>query len=136
MSINNCNNRIKLNNEIKYNNLKKFFKIINIDIDIYNLENIEIDREILLNKDIIENLNKLVDECKILYNSSKLTSLHSNRLEKQKFPSVNLLRQVLKCNKYYLCPKKINLGYSKTTGKKIIKRTYIIKSMEIKDTHS
>ena len=117
-------------NSEKIENLKKIFKILNIDIsEISDLENIEINRDLLLTKNINIELNKLLDECKNFYKSSKLTCLHNNKEDKQKFPAVNLLRQILKCNNLKLTPNVISLGYSKISGKKLIQRNYIIKKI-------
>ena len=106
--------------------IKLLFKIIDISID--NIEDLlskEIDRDKLLKPIVNEECEKLVEKCKLHYNSSKLTSLHSNRQEKQKFPAINLFRQILKCHDLKLQPKVTSLGYHKN-GKKIIKRSYII----------
>jgi hypothetical protein len=106
--------------------IKKMFSIINITIEnLEDLELVELDRDLLLKEPINNEFSKLIDSSKKVYNSSKLTSLHKNRLEKQKFPAINLLRQILKCNNYKLGPKTTSLGYHKN-GKKIIKRSYII----------
>lgn len=114
----------------KLNNLKKIFKILNIEVStISDLENIEINRDLLLSKNINIELNKILDECKNFYKSSKLTCLHNNKEDKQKFPAVNLLRQILKCNNLKLTPKVISLGYSKVSGKKLIQRNYVIKKV-------
>ena len=106
--------------------IKKLFKVINIEIKTSSdLNLVEIDRELML-KDIINNeFSKLIDSCKNIYKTSKLTALHGNRLSKQKFPAINLLRQILKCHKYKMTPKITSLGYHKN-GKKIIKHSYII----------
>lgn len=115
------------NNNLKLINLKKIFKIIDIDIStLEDIKNIEIERNVLLNENINNNFNKLLEECKDIYSSSKLTSLHNNRESKQKFPGINLLRQILKCNNLKLTPKITSYGYNKNTGKKLIKRSYII----------
>ena len=114
----------------RLDNLKKIFNSINISINsAIELENIEISRDILLTDKINNEYNNLIEECKIIYNSSKLTALHNNRLKKQKYPSINFLRQILKCNGYNLTPKIVSLGYYKCTGKKIVKRSYIIKKI-------
>ena len=106
--------------------IKKLFKIINIEINtISDLNLLEIDRDLLLKEIINNELTKLIDACKNIYKTSKLTALHSNRLSKQKFPAINLLRQILKCHKYKMTPKITSLGYHKN-GKKIIKHSYII----------
>ena len=97
-------------------NLKKIFNTIDININSINeLENAEISRDILLTDKINSEYNNLIGECKTIYNSSKLTSLHNNRLKKQKYPSINFLRQILKCNGYSLTPKIVSLGYSKSS---------------------
>ena len=108
--------------------IKSLFKIINIDINnIEDLMSLEIDRDKLLTNKVNEECEKLVEKCKLHYNSSKLTSLHKNRLEKQKFPVINLFRQILKCHDLKLQPKVTSIGYHKN-GKKIIKRSFQIKN--------
>ena len=74
-----------MNNNLE--TLKLLFKIININIDtIEALLSKEIDRDSLLKPIVNEECKKLIEKCKLHYNTSKLTSLHSNRQEKQKFP--------------------------------------------------
>ena len=111
--------------------IKSLFKIIDISIDnIEDLVSIEIDRDKLLKPIVNEECEKLVENCKLHYNTSKLTALHSNRKEKQKFPAINLFRQILKCHDLKLQPKVTSMGYHKN-GKKIIKRSFQIKSITI-----
>ena len=101
-----------------------------IDIDFNNINDIigyEIDRDKFLNNDIISYYQTFKTQLKNTgYTSGKLTSLHENNLEKQKFPAVNMLRQVLKCNGLLLKPRVISLGYEKKNGRKLIKRSYVI----------
>jgi hypothetical protein len=59
------------------------------------------------------------------YNTGMLTCLHSNAEEKQKYPNLNLLRQILKMNGYKLNPIIRCSGYT-NTGKKIIHREFRI----------
>jgi len=95
-----------------------------------DLENVEVNRdELLHNIDLSIIYSKQINDLKHIYKSSKLTSLHENSKQKQRFPQVNLLRQILKCNDLKLHPKVTSLGYTKN-GKKIIKRSYIIKKIE------
>ena len=47
----------------------------------------------------------LIPQLKLVYNSSYLNCLHDNSIFKQKFPGVNLVRQVLKCHHLALTPK-------------------------------
>ena len=115
---------IIINNEVEL--IKKLFSYLNINIkDLSELENIEIDRERLLNIEIRNKFLSLVEDFKKKYSSSKLTALHKNSEYKQRNPQINLLRQILKCNKLKLTPKVTSLGYQKN-GKKLIKRSYII----------
>ena len=58
-----------------------------------------------------------------------LNCLHKNSLEKQKFPAVNMLRQTLKCNNIKMNPLVVCKGYDKTSGKKIVERSYIFKQI-------
>ena len=53
-------------------------------------------------------------------------AVYLNSLEKQKQPGVCMLRQILKANNFKMIPKIYNLGYNKTNGKKLVKRTYYI----------
>lgn len=115
---------IIINNEVEL--IKKLFLFLNITINnLSELENTEIDRERLLNIQIRNQFLSLVSDFKKKYSTSKLTALHKNCEYKQKNPQINLLRQVLKCNKYKLTPKVTSLGYQKN-GKKLLKRSYTI----------
>ena len=119
-----------INNDLeKFKIIQDIFKIIDINInDINELNNLEIDRNKLLNENIKIEFLSLVKDLKKYYSSSKLTCLHKNNIYKQKWPQINLLRQILKCNNYKLLPKTYNLGYN-NNGKKILKRTYYIKPL-------
>lgn len=77
-----------------------------------------IDREVLINNtDIITNIRKLVSKMKPYYSSDTLTCLHQNSCEKQKYPVINFLRQILKCNDFALKPGRITCGC--VNGKRI-----------------
>jgi len=114
--------------------IQQLLKPLNITIESINdISNIEIDRDELLSNFVQEQYDKIIPNCKELYNSARLTSLHGNKYDKQKFSSFNLLRQILKCNSYILVPKIICLGYSTKNGQKLIKRSYIIKHIQQPD---
>ena len=91
---------IILKTKSKYSNidiLKMLLSPLDINFQLIDeLYGIEISRDILLNPEIkkiyLEKINKIKD----IYKSSKLTSLHSNSDIKQKYPQINLLRQILK----------------------------------------
>lgn len=73
---------------------------------------------------IIKQLFSLQDILKEVFPSSKLTALHSNAVEKQQFPGVNLVRQIFKELGYKMKPINISEGYVGT--KKILRREYQI----------
>ena len=100
--------------------IQKLFKPLNIQFNELNeIINLEISRDLLLKPEIKKQYCELIPEFKKFYKTSKLTSLHSNSCIKQKTQSINMLRQVLKCNNLKLTPKVVSLGYSKINGKKI-----------------
>lgn len=107
--------------------LDKLFNILGID-GLYDAKTQEIYGAKLRTKDVIDAFHEKIYELREFYPSDKLTALHSNSLEKQKFPGVNLLRQMLKYNGYHLKPFVRSLGYNK--GKKIILRNYVVVELE------
>tara|TARA_B100001093_G_C26829845_1_gene1015637 strand:- start:1393 stop:1992 length:600 start_codon:yes stop_codon:yes gene_type:complete len=136
-SINNSNetNKIKITNKQKITQelLKKMLSYFNIKFtDINELINIEIERNRFLTPEIVEHFQKFKNEFKNLgYKTGKLTSLHKNNLIKQKFPAINMLRQLLKCNNLLLKPLIKSNGYDKITGRKNTIRYFIIKEKNI-----
>ena len=110
-------------------NMLNFLKIKYNKID--ELIGKEIDRDDLLTKNIIEYYQTFQHDLKLGgFSTGKLTSLHKNNLTKQKFPAINMLRQVLKCKKMWLKPRVESKGYNKKTGKKFVKRSFIISLFE------
>ena len=67
-------------------------------------------------------------ELKNLLSSSVYTSLHSDADKKQRFPLVNLIRQILKSINHKLTPKRVSDGYT-TDGIKKYKRIFIIQKI-------
>ena len=79
--------------------IKSLLNILNKDIKSLNdLFDLKISQSLLKKKEIIDSLIILIPELKKQYKTHYLTCLHKNSLEKQKFPAVNLLRQILKAN--------------------------------------
>lgn len=104
--------------------------LVKLDIsfnDISDVFGIEIKRDLLLSDELKNYCYSLKDEIKTTgLSSSKHTSLQSNSIEKQQFPAVNTLRQLLKAYKLKLKPYVRSLGYEINTGKKITERYYLI----------
>lgn len=105
--------------------IKQIFKILSIEVNSEkDLYSVLIPRDLLLRVDIEQNLTCLIIKLKEKYKSSKLNCLHKNRDDKQKFPGINLVRQILRCNGYHLKPVKFSRGYCKHSGKKIVDRNF------------
>lgn len=93
--------------------------------DFHQLNNMIIPREILLDSELYKSLETDIIELKKIFNSSYLTALQSNAKDNQKWPLLNLVRQILKSCYYNLTPKRLADGYEKG-GKKKFKRVFII----------
>ena len=105
----------------------KLLSLININITNLNeLENIEIERDVLLNPDLKSHFDLVINDLKKNLSSSKLNCLHDNKHSKQKWPQLNLLRQVLKSKGYIMIPNVKCMGYT-NNGKKITKRYFTFK---------
>lgn len=98
---------------------------INIDCNFENLDGLIIDRATLLDNSLYKKIYEEIPKLKNILSSSKFTSVHSVAEEKQKFPVINLLRQLLKQYNFELIPKRISDGYD-DSGKKKYKRFFII----------
>lgn len=72
-----------------------------------------------------DNIKPNIYELKKILSSSVYTSLHTDADKKQRFPLVNLIRQILKSIDYKLTPKRISDGYT-SDGIKKYKRIFII----------
>ena len=118
----------------KFDLLKDIFSALEINVkERTDVINIILKQDTLKSKTLITDLNTKVPNLKSYYNSSKLTCLHKNSLDKQKFPAVNMLRQILKCNSFKMEPYVISKGYDKFSGKKIVERFYRIKDISVID---
>ena len=98
--------------------------------DIIQLDGMQIPREIFLNMDRYNALRDSIPELKNLFSSSHLTSLHASAVDKQKWPLLNLVRQIILSSGYNLEPKRLSNGYS-ATGVKKYKRVFIVKKFNV-----
>lgn len=92
------------------------------------INNNEINREKLLNDEIYNNIKMDILNVKKHFSSSTLTSLQNNAEKKQKWPLLNLVRQILKVYGYKLTPKRKSNGYTKS-GQKLFRRFFIIEEI-------
>ena len=76
-----------------------------------------------------ENIKEDLTKMKKMYSSGALTALQKSAEVKQKWPLLNLVRQILKSNNYNMEPIRKSNGYTKE-GKKKYLRFFIIKKIK------
>ena len=112
-----------LKKKFKIELLKKFMLIVGLK----SLNNQIILFDKLTDPKIVTKLRKEVNNLKKVYQSDKLTSLHKNAKTKQKFPGINIFRQILKENGFKMVPRVQSMGYN--GSQKIVKRSYLIQKI-------
>jgi hypothetical protein len=113
-----------MNNEEK--ELKTFFRLCGLINDNTNntfdgLDGLLIERNILLDNNRYELVKKTIPKLRKIYSSSFITSLHINAEKKQKWPLINIVRQILKINNYSMRPFRKSNGYDNNGKKKVIR---------------
>ena len=98
--------------------------------DLKHLDGVMISRELLLDPEIYESVQENITLLKTVFSSSHHTCLQSSALEKQKWPLLNLIRQILKLYDYTLEPKRVCDGYDAHKKKKY-KRYFVVKSLNV-----
>lgn len=117
--------------DLNFELIKEIFSIINYDIYSYeDLTDLTLSNKYLRNKEFNDKIVEMIPKLKKKYKSHKLTCLHKNSLEKQKFPTINMIRQILKCNELKLQPYIVCKGYDKITKEKILERYFVIKEID------
>jgi hypothetical protein len=117
-----------MNNQ-QFEHIKLFLNKCKIPVtNLNDLEGMLIPREILIDNEIYKSVKEEISILKQIFNSSYLTSLQSTAEENQKWPLLNLVRQILKSCHFSMTPKRISCGYTKD-GKKIYKRMFIIEKL-------
>tara|TARA_B100001250_G_C19382797_1_gene606981 strand:+ start:66 stop:458 length:393 start_codon:yes stop_codon:yes gene_type:complete len=114
-----------MNSEL-LNILKKCNIIIE---DLKLLNGLIIPREILLSKDKFLEFDEEIKQIKKKFSSSRLTALQSTAKNNQRWPLLNLVRQLLKASNIRMVPKRICDGYDKT-GKKKFKRFFVLEELK------
>ena len=105
---------------------KTILKIIGIEFnEIDDLNGLSILRDQLLSDNKYEEVKKLLPELKKIYSSSLMTSLQRNADKSQKWPLLNLVRQILSTHNYKMEPIRKSDGYT-LEGVKKYKRYFLI----------
>lgn len=104
----------------------KFLRKCNIQIvDETCLDGLFIPREILLSETVYDSIKDDIIEFRRKYSSSGLTSLQKTAPKEQKWPLLNLVRQILRTQDYTMRPVRKAAGYTKE-GIKIYKRYFSV----------
>lgn len=106
-------------------NSQIILKEIGVDSNLDTIEGIMIPREMLLSDSIYEKIKPKIPELKQNFSSSYMTSLHENAGKTQKWPLLNLVRQILSTSHYQMKPHRKSDGYTKE-GVKKYKRFFLI----------
>jgi hypothetical protein len=108
------------------NEIKLICKIIGLEINSFEqLNGVTISREIILSHDKYDEAKILIPNLKKNYSSSFMTSLQKNADKSQKWPLLNLIRQLLHVYGYKMEPIRKSHGYT-LEGVKKYKRYFII----------
>jgi len=110
--------------------IKSIFKAVGLELN--ELDGLMISREILLSDDKYDEVKQFIPELKKKYSSSFMTCLQKNAEKSQKWPLLNLIRQILHIYGYKMDPIRKADGYT-LEGIKKYKRYFLIhKNTEIK----
>jgi len=108
------------------NEIKILFNIIGLEInDFHELNGLTISRETLLSESKYDEIKLLIPELKKKFSSSLMTSLQKNADKSQKWPLLNLIRQILNVYGYNMEPIRKADGYT-LEGVKKYKRYFLI----------
>jgi hypothetical protein len=112
------------------NEIIEFLKKCKLQLDDETqLEGQLIPRDILLSKNTYEEVKAEIDVLKKKFSSSALTSLQSGAQKEQKWPLLNLVRQILRVCNYKMEPVRRSDGYD-DEGKKKYKRFFLVKKFK------
>jgi hypothetical protein len=113
---------------------KKIFATSGISFEnISDLDGLMIPREQLLTDSKYDEIKKLIPELKKVYSSSFMTGLQRNADKNQKWPLLNLIRQILNAYNYEMEPIRKSDGYT-LEGVKKYKRFFQIKKYKDKQS--
>lgn len=110
--------------------IKNFLNKCNIHFDNFEqLDGLLVPRETFLSTETYKNVEKELEQLKTIFSSSYMTSLQTNATKQQKWPLLNLVRQILKNTNYRMTPIRKSDGYTKD-GIKKFKRLFKIEKLK------
>jgi hypothetical protein len=95
-----------------------------------DLNGMLVPRELFFNDLLYKQLKEDIPDLKQLFSSSYLTALQEPAEKIQRWPYLNLMRQVLRSCNFKLTPKRVSNGYT-VDGKKKYKRMFLIEKMRV-----
>ena len=93
------------------------------------LDNLVIPREVLICNKKYNEIQDYIALFKKQFSSSYLTSLQNTAEDKQRWPLLNFVRQILKAHNFKLTPKRLCDGYTQDKKKKY-RRVFIIEKLK------
>ena len=93
--------------------------------DEVQLQGMKIPREVFLSMSTYNSISGDIKEIKQIYSSSAMTGLQQTAAQKERWPLLNLVRQLLKASDYQMRPVRECDGYTKE-GKKKYKRFFCV----------
>jgi len=115
------------------NEIKSIFKMIGLEVNHFDeLNGLTISRETLLSDNKYDEIKYLIPELKKNYSSSFMTSLQKNAEKSQKWPLLNLTRQILQVYGYKMEPIRKADGYT-LEGVKKYRRFFLIRKKNSND---
>ena len=107
---------------------KLVLKLVGFEFDeLKDVDGLIIPREVLLSDNIYDEVKKLIPDLKKKYSSSFMTSLQKNADKEQKWPLLNLIRQILNVYNFKMEPIRKSDGYTLEGVKKYKRLFKIIK---------
>ena len=112
-----------------------FLKQCNLKLEnTQQLDGLFIPRSLLLSPQVYEKVKPHISELKKKFSSSALTALQKDADKEQKWPLLNLVRQILKACDYQMKPIRKSAGYTADGKKKYARYFSISKLKSIKQT--
>ena len=108
-------------------NIREILTMMDVDPD--NLNGTMIPRETLLNNTLYDVVKTKIPEIKKKFSSSYMTSLHTGAQTTQKWPLLNLVRQLLHTYHYTMKPIRKSDGYT-PQGVKKYRRYFLVYNVQ------
>jgi hypothetical protein len=113
-------------------NCKKILNIVGIYFnEISEIEGVFFSREQLISENKYNQIKEFIPELKKTFSSSFMTSMQKNAETNQRWPLLNLIRQILSVYNYTLYPVRKCDGYTKEGVKKYKRFFKIVKKLNI-----